>query len=85
MKSKSFENFGSVITGHYDTTKNLWFVCDKCGTSYNDQLEEIVDPKDIVGSIEWAYSPTSNENKFDALEKSRIREEHERKKRKSQR
>ena len=64
---------------------NIWFVCDKCGTSYDDQLEEIIPPEQIKGSIEWAYSPTSDKNKWDALTKLRIREEYETKKRKSKR
>ena len=62
---------------------NIWFICDKCGTPYGDDMEEIIPPEEIVGSIEWANTPTSDENKFDALEKSRIREEHEYKKCKS--
>jgi len=59
---------------------NLWFVCDKCGTEYDDHLDEIIPPENIQGSIEWAKTPTSDENKFDALEKARIREEYEHKK-----
>ena len=62
---------------------NIWFVCDKCGTAYDDDLHEIIEPKDIIGSIEWAYTPTSDKNKWDALEKLRIREEHENKERES--
>tara|TARA_R110002020_G_scaffold55962_1_gene154988 strand:+ start:303 stop:524 length:222 start_codon:yes stop_codon:yes gene_type:complete len=64
--------------------KDLWFVCDKCGTEYDEFLEEIIPAEQIKGSIEWAYSPTSNKNKWDALEKSRIRGEYEAKKRKSE-
>ena len=64
---------------------DIWFVCDKWGTSYDDDLEEIIPPEEIKGSIEWAYSPTSYENRWDALEKLRIREEYETKKRKSER
>ena len=63
--------------------KDLWFVCDKCGTEYDEFLEEIIPPEEIKGSIEWAYSPTSYENRWDALEKLRIREEYEAKKRES--
>jgi hypothetical protein len=63
---------------------DIWFVCDKCGTSYDDHMEEIIPPEEIKGSIEWAYSPTSYENRWDALEKLRIREEYETKKRKSE-
>ena len=48
---------------------DIWFVCDKCGTSYNDHLEEIIPPEQIKGSIEWAYSPTSYEDRWDALTK----------------
>ena len=59
---------------------DIWFVCDKCGTSYDDHMEEIIPLEEIKGSIEWAYSPTSYENRYDALEKSRIREEYETKK-----
>ena len=64
--------------------KDLWFVCDKCGTEYDEFLEEIIPAEQIKGSIEWAYSPTSNKNKWDALEKLRIREEHENKERESE-
>tara|TARA_R100000655_G_scaffold20867_3_gene42941 strand:+ start:3778 stop:4029 length:252 start_codon:yes stop_codon:yes gene_type:complete len=64
---------------------NIWFVCDKCGTSYDDHMEEIIPPGEIKGSIEWAYSPTSHENRWDALTKLRIREQYENKKRKSKR
>ena len=35
---------------------------------------------DKCGAEEWAKTPTSDENKFDALEKARIREEYEHKK-----
>ena len=62
-------------------SKDLWFTCPKCGTDYDEYLEEVFRPENIVGSIEWAYSPTSNKNKFDALTKLRIREEYENKKR----
>ena len=65
--------------------KDLWFVCDKCGTEYDEFLEEIIPPEEIKGSIEWAYSPTSYENRWDALTKLRIREGYENKKRKSKR
>lgn len=61
--------------------EDLWFVCDKCGTSYNDSLEEIIPPEEIKDSIEWAYSPTSYENRMDAINKAKIREEYETKKR----
>ena len=64
---------------------DIWFVCDKCGTSYNDHLEEIIPPEEIKGSIEWAYSPTSYENRLDALTKLTIRERYENKKCKSKR
>jgi len=56
---------------------DIWFVCDKCGTSYDDHMEEIIPPEQIKGSIEWAYSPTSDEDRWDALEKARLREQHE--------
>ena len=62
---------------------DIWFVCDKCGTSYNDHLEEIIPPEQIKGSIEWAYSPTSYEDRWDALTKLNLREAYENKKRKS--
>ena len=58
----------------------LWFVCDKCGTEYDHDLEEIILPEDVKGSVEWAYSPTSYENKMDALTKLTIREKYENKK-----
>tara|TARA_X000001382_G_scaffold110458_1_gene87004 strand:- start:763 stop:984 length:222 start_codon:yes stop_codon:yes gene_type:complete len=64
--------------------KDLWFVCDKCGTEYDEFLEEIIPAEQIKGSIEWAYSSTSDKNKWDALEKLRIREEHENKERESE-
>ena len=64
---------------------NIWFVCDKCGTPYDDQLEEIIPPEKIKGSIEWANTPTKDKDKWDALTKLRIREEHETKKRESKR
>ena len=63
---------------------DIWFECNKCGTKYNDHLEEIIPPEEIKGSIEWAYSPTSNENKWDALTKLTIREQYENKKRESE-
>ena len=63
--------------------ENLWFVCDKCGTAYDDHLEEIIPPEEIKGSIEWANTPTKDENYMDALNKLTIREEYEAKKRKS--
>lgn len=63
--------------------KNIWFVCDKCGTPYDDHMEEIIPPEEIKGSIEWANTPTNNENYMDALTKLKIREEYEAKKRKS--
>ena len=63
--------------------KDLWFVCDKCGTEYDEFLEEIIPAEQIKGSIEWAYTPTTDKNKWDALEKLRIREEHENKERES--
>ena len=62
---------------------DIWFVCDKCGTSYNDNLEEIIPPEEIKGTIEWANSPTSYENRWDALKKLQIREDYENKKRES--
>ena len=61
--------------------EDLWFVCDKCGTSYNDSLEEIIPPEEIKDSVEWAYSPTSYKNRMDAIIKAKIREEYETKKR----
>ena len=59
---------------------DIWFECNKCGTKYNDHLEEIIPPEEIKGSIEWAYSPTSHENRWDALTKLTIRERYENKK-----
>ena len=64
---------------------NIWFVCDKCGTSYGNDMEEIIPPEEIKGSIEWAYSPTSYKNRMEALTNLRIREEYENKKCKSKR
>ena len=49
--------------------EDLWFQCPKCGTQYDEYCEEIVPPEEIVGSIEWANTPTSDKNKFDALKK----------------
>ena len=63
---------------------DIWFTCDKCGTAYNDHMEEIIQPEEIKGSIEWAYSPTSHENRWDALTKLTIREQYENKKRESE-
>ena len=57
--------------------ENLWFVCDKCGTAYDDHLEEIIPEEEIKGSKAWAYSPTSDENRWDALEKVRLRDIYE--------
>lgn len=57
-------------------SEDIWFEC-KCGIKYNDHLEEVIPQKEIVGSKEWAYSPTSNENKFDALAKARYRDIYE--------
>jgi len=54
---------------------NIWFRCYKCGTAYDDHLEEIFD------EVAWGYTHTSYKNKWDALKKSRIREKHEAKKR----
>ena len=31
--------------------KDLWFVCDKCGTEYDEFLEEIIPAEEIKGSI----------------------------------
>ena len=64
---------------------NIWFICDKCGTAYDDDLEEIVDPKDIRGTIEWANSPTSTENRWEALDKLKVRMKYENKKCESKR
>lgn len=64
--------------------EDLWFTCSKCGTQYNEYCEEIIPPEKIKGSIEWAYSPTSHKNRWDALTKLTIREAYENKKRKSQ-
>mgnify|MGYP003678814149 CR=1 FL=1 len=51
---------------------DIWFVCDKCGTSYNDSLEEIIS-NETKGSIKWAYTPTDNANYMDAIKKSEIK------------
>ena len=59
---------------------NLWVVCDKCGTEYDHDLEEIINPKDIKGTIEWANTPTSTENKWEALDKLKVRIQYENKK-----
>ena len=58
---------------------DLWFVCDKCGTEYDHDLEEIINPKDIRGTIEWANTPTSTENRWEALDKLKVRIQHENK------
>ena len=63
----------------------LWFVCDECGTEYDEHLEEIIHQKDIRGTIEWANTPTSTENRLDALDKLKIRIQYENKERKSKR
>ena len=52
--------------------EDVWFEC-KCGIKYNDHLEEVIPEKEIVGSKAWAYSKTSDENKWDALSKARYR------------
>ena len=62
---------------------NIWFVCDECGTSYDDHMEAIIPEEEIRGTIEWANTPTSTENKWDALDKLNIRIQHEHKKRES--
>ena len=72
-------NVKSLKDVHPIDPDDIWFVCDKCGTTYNDHLEEIIPPKEIKGSIEWAYTPTSFENRWDALEKLKIRDVHENK------
>ena len=73
MEQKSLKNKAL----HPIDPEDLWFVCDKCGTSYNDSLEEIIPPEEIKNSIEWAYSPTSYENRMEALKKSEIRMKNE--------
>tara|TARA_R110002020_G_scaffold109463_3_gene253263 strand:+ start:1081 stop:1359 length:279 start_codon:yes stop_codon:yes gene_type:complete len=66
--------------------KDLWFVCDKCGTEYDEFLEEImfkrmifrrIPSEEIKGTIEWANTPTLDANKWDAITKSTIRGKHE--------
>ena len=59
---------------------NLWFVCDKCGTAYDDNLEEILKPKPEKNSIEWAHTITLEKDKWDAITKANIRIQHENKK-----
>ena len=61
---------------------DIWFICRKCKTAYDEQLEEVTPEEDIIA---WAYSPTSDANKWDALEKVKIREAYEDKKRKGKR
>ena len=59
---------------------NLWFVCDECGAQYNDDLEMIgvsIHPQE---KIDWAYTPTLYENRYDAITKANIRIQHENKK-----
>tara|TARA_R100000458_G_C8271649_1_gene246392 strand:- start:685 stop:930 length:246 start_codon:yes stop_codon:yes gene_type:complete len=80
MESKSLKNKDIYPMDSDD----VWFVCDKCGTPYNDHLEEIVSPELIRGTIEWANTPTKDEDRWDALIKLNIREEYEAKKRKSE-
>ena len=58
---------------------NIWFTCDKCGTPYGDDMEEIIPPEEIRGTIEWANTPTSTENKWEALDKLKVRIQHENK------
>lgn len=61
-------------------SRDLWFVCDECGTEYDNDLEKIdvsIHPQEI---IDWAYKPTTNENYIDAIEKAIIRGKHENKK-----
>jgi len=62
---------------NYKEKREIWFKCSKCNTDYDDNLEEIIPEEKIVGSKAWAYSPTSDENKFDALAKSRFRDIYE--------
>lgn len=57
--------------------KDLWFVCDKCGTEYDEFLEEIIPSEEIKGTIEWANTPTLDANKWDAITKSTIRGKYE--------
>ncbi len=56
----------------------LWFVCDKCGTSYDNHMEEIYDADSE--ELQWANTPTSNENIWEAITKATIRIQHENKK-----
>ena len=78
MEKRSLENI------HPMDSEEIWFEC-KCGIKYNDSLEEIISPENIKGSIEWAHTPTSYENRWDALTKLTTREEYENKKCKSKR
>ena len=59
---------------------NLWFVCDKCGTAYDNDMEEIIEEEDLLYDLEWANRPTSNENIWEAITKATIRIQHENKK-----
>ena len=59
---------------------NLWFVCDKCGTAYDDHMEEIVEEEDLLYDLEWANRPTLEKDKWEAITKAKIRIEHENKK-----
>ena len=80
LKNEEYNEYSQTHTAYRD---EIWFEC-KCGIKYNDSLEEIIPPEEIKGSIEWAYSPTSYENRWDALKKLQIREAYENKKRESE-
>ena len=55
----------------YEEKRKVWFRWSNCNQGFDDDLEKMED------EISWAYSPTSYENRMDAIKKSRIREKHE--------
>jgi len=48
---------------------DLFFQCPKCKYSIADDLEPIEEEKDL----QWAYTKTNDNNKWDAIKKSEIR------------
>jgi hypothetical protein len=47
---------------------DLFFQCPNCGHSVGDDLEPVEENKDI----KWAYTKTTDKNKWDAIKKSEI-------------
>ena len=48
---------------------DLFYQCPNCGHTVGDDLEPIEKNKDT----QWAYTKTSDKNKWDAIKKSEIR------------